>query len=275
MANTTASSPSTRTLSTRTLLLPGSTSDQIFRTQATTSLRFVREPVHGNRVVPGYVPVDLLNERLGEHVGVAADDPFREGSDQIGSRHRSTARLGPRWSARHRGPARLRRNDRLLLKHEYGIVSFRQCIMYDGRKVRPPTRHCTMTNLTPLSELVALLEIRFDEIAPTRVMGSSAADERHHQPWGIVHGGLYACVIETFATTGAFEAVKGRGQQTVGVSNMTDFLRPHRSGRLQVDAVAIQQGRTQQLWQVEVRRSGDEKLVARGQVRLQNIDARS
>jgi acyl-coenzyme A thioesterase PaaI-like protein len=40
------------------------------------------------------------------------------------------------------------------------------------------------------------------------VSGSDAADERHHQPWGIVHGGLYATVIETFATTGAFEAVK-------------------------------------------------------------------
>ncbi|GAA3354554.1 hypothetical protein [Saccharopolyspora gregorii] len=30
----------------------------------------------------------------------------------------------------------------------------------------------------------------------------------------------------------------------------TDFLRPHRSGRLDVEAVAISQGRTQQLWQV-------------------------
>ena len=102
--------------------------------------------------------------------------------------------------------------------------------------------------------------------------GSVAADERHHQPWGIVHGGLYATVIETFATTGAFEAVKDRDQQAVGVFNATDFLRPHRSGRLQVLAEPIQQGRTQQLWQVEIRRPGDDKLVARGQVRLQNIE---
>jgi 1,4-dihydroxy-2-naphthoyl-CoA hydrolase len=55
--------------------------------------------------------------------------------------------------------------------------------------------------------------------------------------------------------------VKGRGQQVVGVSNSTDFLRPHRAGRLNVSAVAIQQGRTQQLLQVEIRRSQDEKLV--------------
>lgn len=126
---------------------------------------------------------------------------------------------------------------------------------------------------TKASELMELLDMQFDEITSTRVSGSAAADERHHQPWGIVHGGFYTAVIESFATRGAFEAVKDRGQQAVGVSNATDFLRPHRTGRLQVVGVPIQQGRTQQLWQLEIRRPEDEKLIARGQVRLQNIDA--
>jgi 1,4-dihydroxy-2-naphthoyl-CoA hydrolase len=130
-----------------------------------------------------------------------------------------------------------------------------------------------MTDLVNASQLMELLEIDFDEIGPRLVSGSIAADERHHQPWGLVHGGLFTTAIETFATTGAFEAVKDRGRQAVGVSNATDFLRPHRSGRLQVVAMAIHQGRTQQLWQVEIRRPDDDKLVARGQVRLQNIDA--
>src|SRR6185312_5694657 len=128
-------------------------------------------------------------------------------------------------------------------------------------------------NLTTPSELMALLEIQFDEHTPTRVAGSVAADERHHQPWGQVHGGLYTTVVETFATTGAFEAIKGRGERAVGVANSTDFLRPHSSGRLDVVAVPVHQGRTQQLWQVEIRRPGDGKLVARGQVRLPNVPA--
>jgi 1,4-dihydroxy-2-naphthoyl-CoA hydrolase len=129
-------------------------------------------------------------------------------------------------------------------------------------------------NLRGTGELMRLLELEFDEQTPTHVRGSIAADERHHQPWGIVHGGLYTAAIETFATTGAFEAVRERGQQAVGVSNTTDFLRPHRAGRLSVVATAIHQGRTQQLWQVEIRRPEDEKLVARGQVRLQNVEGR-
>ncbi|HET7047991.1 MAG TPA: PaaI family thioesterase [Solirubrobacteraceae bacterium] len=128
-------------------------------------------------------------------------------------------------------------------------------------------------NLTTPSELMALLDIQFDERTPTRVTGSVAADERHHQPWGLVHGGLYTTVVETFATTGAFEAIKSRGERAVGVSNSTDFVRPHSSGRLDVVAVPVHQGRTQQLWQVEIRRPDDGKLVARGQVRLQNLPA--
>jgi 1,4-dihydroxy-2-naphthoyl-CoA hydrolase len=132
-----------------------------------------------------------------------------------------------------------------------------------------------MINLTHPSEFMALLDVEFYERTPTRVSGSIAADERHHQPWGIVHGGLYTTAIETFATTGAHEAVKDSGRQAVGVANTTDFLRPHRTGRLQVLAVPVHQGATQQLWQVDLRRPDDDKLVARGQVRLQNVAAGS
>jgi uncharacterized protein (TIGR00369 family) len=128
-----------------------------------------------------------------------------------------------------------------------------------------------LSDVTPTSELLALLDASFDEITATRVSGSIAADERHHQPWGLIHGGLYTTAIETFATLGAYEAVKDRGQQAVGVANAADFLRPHRSGRLKVVALPIHQGRAQQLWQVEIRRPDDGKLIARGQVRLQNI----
>lgn len=129
--------------------------------------------------------------------------------------------------------------------------------------------------VTQPSELLQLLDPHFDELNATRVTGSIAADARHHQPWGLVHGGLYTAAIETFATMGAYEAVKDHGQQAVGVANSTDFLRPHRTGRLDVDATAIHQGRTQQLWQVEIRRPDDRKLVARGQVRLQNVDVQA
>ncbi len=88
-----------------------------------------------------------------------------------------------------------------------------------------------MPDLVAASPFMELLGITFDEITPTQVTGSIAADDRHHQPWGVIHGGLFTTVIETFATTGAYAAVKDHGQLAVGVCNITDFIRPHREGR--------------------------------------------
>jgi uncharacterized protein (TIGR00369 family) len=63
--------------------------------------------------------------------------------------------------------------------------------------------------------------------------------------------------------------VRPAGKFAVGVSNQTDFLCPHVAGRLDVHATPIQQGRTLQLWLVEIT-NGQGKTVARGQVRLMN-----
>jgi 1,4-dihydroxy-2-naphthoyl-CoA hydrolase len=111
--------------------------------------------------------------------------------------------------------------------------------------------------------------LQIDRIAPDEVLAHLDATEEHHTPWGLVHGGLYTTVIETVATIGAVAAVQHTGQVAVGVNNQTDFLRPHRVGRLEVRGTPIQQGKTLQLWLVELT-NADHKVVARGQVRLFN-----
>lgn len=90
-------------------------------------------------------------------------------------------------------------------------------------------------------------------------------------PRGVVHGGVYATLIETAASVGASAAVNDRGQFSVGVNNSTDFRRSTRSGTLDVFAEPVIQGRVQQLWSVRITRHEDGKLIARGQVRLQNV----
>lgn len=97
---------------------------------------------------------------------------------------------------------------------------------------------------------------------------------QHHQPFGLLHGGVLASVVETFASVGAWLAVRDSGRSAVGVANSTDFLRSTSSGRLDVVAAAVFQGRSQQLWDVTITRSADGKDVARGRVRLQNIESR-
>jgi uncharacterized protein (TIGR00369 family) len=115
------------------------------------------------------------------------------------------------------------------------------------------------------SELLRLIDAHLDEATALCVSGTIGADERHHHPWGLIHGGLYSSAIETFATIGAFLTVKHTGQQVVGVCNITEVVRPHRSGRLRVAGIPMIQASTYQLWHVEIRTDDDDnKLIARG-----------
>lgn len=117
-----------------------------------------------------------------------------------------------------------------------------------------------------------LEDLHLGEVGPSRVTATLELGPAHHQPFGIVHGGVWASIVETVASVGASAAAKQQGQATVvGVANHTDFLRSMSEGRVDVVGTPIHVGRTQQLWLVEITRATDEKLVARGEVRLQNL----
>lgn len=116
------------------------------------------------------------------------------------------------------------------------------------------------------------LGIEIVEVSGERVTATWEAGTKHHQPYGIVHGGVHCSVVETLASFGAATWLGERGQ-VVGVNNSTDFYRAVREGAMTSVATPVHQGRSQQTWVVETRTTEEGKLVARGQVRLQNLDA--
>jgi 1,4-dihydroxy-2-naphthoyl-CoA hydrolase len=128
-----------------------------------------------------------------------------------------------------------------------------------------------LPNFDHPSAFLAALGMQFESVEPGRVVASIELGPDQHTPWGVVHGGAYTTAIESAASVGASAAVLDRGQFAVGVNNITDFVRPLVRGRVNIVAEPIHQGATQQLWQVTVSRADDGKLVARGQVRLQNV----
>ncbi len=91
-----------------------------------------------------------------------------------------------------------------------------------------------------------------------------------HQPYGILHGGVHCSVVETLASVGAALWFGDRGK-VVGVSNTTDFYRASSAGSLTSNARPLHRGRSQQVWLVETIDDQD-RVVARGQVRLQNLN---
>lgn len=92
-------------------------------------------------------------------------------------------------------------------------------------------------------------------------------EDKHHQAYGIVHGGVHSGVIETLASIGAALVALPRGQRVVGLENNTSFIRAVRGGVLRAIARPVTRGRTTQVWEAWIR-DEEGKLVAEGRVRL-------
>jgi 1,4-dihydroxy-2-naphthoyl-CoA hydrolase len=114
----------------------------------------------------------------------------------------------------------------------------------------------------------------FVRLDPDEVVIEYTIDERHRQPYGIVHGGVHCAVVETACSTGAALTAMPRGQAVVGIENHTSFLRAARSGRVRVTARPLARGRRSQVWEAT---AVDQKgqVLASGRVRLLCLEAGS
>ena len=120
---------------------------------------------------------------------------------------------------------------------------------------------------------VDYLGIEFVELSGDKVVARWTAGPTLHQPYGIVHGGVHCSVVETLGSFGGMYWITGRDPEgkVVGVNNNTDFYRAVREGPMTSTATPIHQGRSQQVWLIETYADGDDRIVARGQLRLQNL----
>lgn len=115
------------------------------------------------------------------------------------------------------------------------------------------------------------LGLEYLEVTPDGGRAQLTITEKVKQPWGIVHGGVYCAIVESLASvSGHVWLAEHGGGTVVGVNNNTDFLRAITSGTVTAVSTPIHRGRRQQLWLITITDEND-RTVARGQVRLQNI----
>ncbi len=115
------------------------------------------------------------------------------------------------------------------------------------------------------------LGLEYLEFSPDGLRARLQIHDKLLQIAGIVHGGVYCSVIESVASvSGGVWLAEHGGGTVVGVNNNTDFLRAISSGTVTAVSTPIHRGRRQQLWLVTITDDND-RVVARGQVRLQNI----
>lgn len=109
------------------------------------------------------------------------------------------------------------------------------------------------------------------EASGDQVILEYVADARHHQDYGIVHGGVHCAVVEAACSIGAGLHVMPDGHGVVGVENHTSFVRAVRTGRVRVTALPLTRGRRSQLWEATARNEQGE-IVATGRVRFLCLD---
>ena len=139
-----------------------------------------------------------------------------------------------------------------------------------------PSMEDALTRMTPADASPILnqgfceaIGLEYLEVTGDRVCARWEVGPHLFQPAGIVNGGVHCTVIETLSSIGGSVWLGDRGH-VVGVNNNTDFLRAIGGGTVYALSTPIHRGRRQQLWLTTIT-DDDDRVVARGQVRLQNL----
>jgi 1,4-dihydroxy-2-naphthoyl-CoA hydrolase len=95
-----------------------------------------------------------------------------------------------------------------------------------------------------------LCGVEFLSFSDTEVRAQVAVRDELKQPAGLIHGGVYASMAESMASLATALGVYEQGQQAMGLSNNTSFLRPITEGVVHATATRVHRGRTTWVWDV-------------------------
>jgi uncharacterized protein (TIGR00369 family) len=98
----------------------------------------------------------------------------------------------------------------------------------------------------------SLYGLEVEEISDELAVGRVAVRDELKQPFGLVHGGVYASIAESLASLATGVAAAREGKQAMGLSNQTSFLRPITEGTIHARAIRRHAGRSTWVWEVEL-----------------------
>src|SRR5438128_11518978 len=119
----------------------------------------------------------------------------------------------------------------------------------------------TLRGEAPPPPIGRLLGLVLESIEPGRAVFEMEADERHHNPMGTLHGGIY-CDLADAAMGFAYAATLGEGETFTTVELKINFFRPVRKGKLTAEANVLRAGNTLGYVECDVKDQTG-KLVAR------------
>jgi uncharacterized protein (TIGR00369 family) len=109
--------------------------------------------------------------------------------------------------------------------------------------------------------IARLLGFVLKAIEPGRAVFAMKIDERHHNPMGTLHGGIY-CDLADAAMGYAYAATLEKGETFTTVELKINFFRPVRRGNLIAEAKVVKAGSTLGYVECDVKDSNG-KLLAK------------
>ena len=119
----------------------------------------------------------------------------------------------------------------------------------------------TLRGEVPPPPVGRLLGFVLKSIEPGHAVFEMEADERHHNPMGTLHGGIY-CDLADAAMGYAYAATLGEGETFTTIELKINFLRAVRKANLTAEAKVVKAGSTVGYVECDVKDQTG-KLVAR------------
>ncbi|WP_249009680.1 PaaI family thioesterase [Conexibacter sp. DBS9H8] len=104
----------------------------------------------------------------------------------------------------------------------------------------------------PVTGFDALYGLEAIEVSAEQATARVTVRDELKQPYGLVHGGVYAAIAESLASIATAMAVLEDGKAAMGLSNQTSFLRPITEGSIHARAIRRHAGATTWVWEVEM-----------------------
>ncbi|GAA0192137.1 hotdog fold thioesterase [Fulvivirga kasyanovii] len=102
------------------------------------------------------------------------------------------------------------------------------------------------------------LGIEFTGIGPDYITAKMPVDSRHHQPYGLLHGGASVALAETLGSVAAHCSIDTSKYFCVGLEINANHLKGVRSGYVFGKSTPIHIGKSTQVWEIRITNEQDE-----------------
>jgi len=123
----------------------------------------------------------------------------------------------------------------------------------------------TTLNRANLNTINDLIGLKFTAIGKDFMQAELPVDKRTRQPYGLLHGGASATLLETLGSVASYLLVESKAQHAVGIEINANHVRGVGSGKVIGTVRALHIGHTTHVWEVRIH-NDKQQLVSVGRL---------